>query len=73
MSFCPICKGFHNSNSRCYNKTDQILKDIGIDTSKKKVSSEEFKKSVKEANKVLILICAIVIALFVLMFFLNKL
>ena len=50
MSFCPICKGNHDPDLPCFDKSTQALRDMGIKEKDKK-PKESFKKLSKQADK----------------------
>ena len=61
MSFCPICKGNHDSDIMCVNQKKQIQRDIGID----KVNDNRRRNTIRD--KIALYIIYICIASVILM------
>lgn len=60
MSFCPICGAHHDPEMPCFDRTEEILRDAGIHK-KRKSSAKEFKRTVQEANKSLLILLLILV------------
>ncbi len=59
MSFCPKCNVHHDPSMPCFNRTEEILRDIGIQ--RKRMSQKEFKTTVQKTNRGLIVVMLIFI------------
>ncbi len=64
MSFCPICGTHHDPNFPCADRAGELLRDAGIEP--KPMPEKEFKKTVKEANRSMIIIVIVVVGLILL-------
>jgi hypothetical protein len=64
MSFCPICGTHHDPNFPCADRAGELLHDAGIDP--KPMEEKEFQKTVKKANRSLLIIVIVVISLIIL-------
>ena len=64
MSFCPICGTHHDPNFPCADRAGELLRDAGIEP--KPMPEEEFKKTVKEANRSMIILVIVVATLILL-------
>ena len=60
-SFCPICATHHDPAFPCADRAGEVLRDAGIEP--KPMPEKEFKKTVKEANRSMIIIVIVVAGL----------
>ena len=74
-SFCPICGTHHDPAFPCADRAGELLRDSGLEPTPMK--EEEFQKTVKEANRSMIILAIVVAGLILLTiliaeFLLNK-
>ena len=63
-TFCPICGTHHDPDFPCADRAGELLHDSGLEP--KKMDKKEFQKTVKEANRSMIIVAAVVVGLIIL-------
>jgi hypothetical protein len=63
-SFCPICATHHDPAFPCADRAGELLRDAGLEP--KPMKENEFQKTVKEANRSLIIIITVIVGLIIL-------
>ena len=63
-SFCPICGTHHDPAFPCADRAGEILRDSGLEP--KPMKEKEFQKTVKEANRSMIIVAILVASLILL-------
>jgi hypothetical protein len=69
--FCPICKSWHAPNVLCSDRTTELLRAAGIEP--KPTNEKELKKTIKKADRSLLILLIVILAAFLLGVFLSKL
>ncbi len=69
-SFCPICATHHDPAFPCADRAGEVLRDAGIEP--KPMEEKEFQKTVKEANRSMILLVSAVVGLILLIWLLSE-
>lgn len=64
MSFCPICGTHHDPNFPCADRAGELLRDAGIEP--KPMAEKEFKKTIKKANRSMIVVLIVVLTVLLL-------
>ena len=67
MSFCPICGTHHDPNFPCADRAGEALRDAGLEP--KPMEEKELKKTVKEADRSMLILLLVILAAVVLFFF----
>jgi len=67
MSFCPVCGTHHDPNFPCADRAGEALRDAGLEP--QPMEEKEFKKSVKEADRSMLILLLVILAAVVLFFF----
>jgi hypothetical protein len=62
MSFCPICGAHHDPTMPCTDRAGEILRDTGIKSSP--MPKNEFKKTVRKTNRIILIVFIILGVLF---------
>lgn len=63
-SFCPVCGTHHDPEFPCADRAGEILRDSGLEP--KPMKEKEFQKTVKEANRSMIILVIVVAGLILL-------
>ncbi len=65
--FCPICRAYHDPNFSCADRAGGMLRSTGIE--RKPMSKGELKKTIKEADRTMLIILLVILATVALFFF----
>lgn len=68
MSFCPVCGAHHDPKMPCADRAGELLRDVGVKA--KPMAKKELKKTIKKANRGLVVILIVVLAFCLLIFLL---
>jgi len=68
--FCPICATHHDPAFPCADRAGELLREAGIEP--KPMKEKEFQKTVKEANRSLIILVIFIVGLIILAVLLTK-
>ena len=65
--FCPICRGFHDPDFVCTDRAGAVLRAAGIE--RKPLEKGELQKTIKEADRSMLILLLVILAAVVLFFF----
>ncbi len=71
MSFCPVCGAHHDPKMPCADRAGELLRDAGIE--RKPMAKKELQRTVKKANRSLVILLIVVLSLFPLTIILSHL
>jgi len=64
MSFCPVCGAHHDPKIPCADRAGELLRDAGIEP--KPMAEKELKKTIKKANRSMVIFLIVVLSLLLL-------
>jgi predicted nucleic acid-binding Zn ribbon protein len=64
MSFCPVCGAHHDPEMPCADRAGELLRNIGI--SPAPMGKKDLNKTIKKANRSLVVLLIVVLSLFLL-------
>jgi predicted nucleic acid-binding Zn ribbon protein len=70
MSFCPVCGAHHDPKFPCADRAGELLRDAGIEP--KPIAEKELKKTIKKANRSMIVLLIVVLSLLILTILLSE-
>ena len=59
MSYCSVCGAHHDPNLPCFDRAGEILRDAGMVRPESQMPVEELRKTVKQANRFVLIFVAI--------------
>jgi hypothetical protein len=65
--FCPICRTYHDPDFSCADRAGGILRAAGIE--REPMSKGELKKTIKEADRTMLIILLVIMVAMVFFFF----
>ena len=70
MAFCPICNAHHDPKRPCIDRTNEVLRDIGIE--KPSMPKGKFKNTEKLANKIMLVVLLAFTCIVLMVIFLSR-
>ena len=66
MTFCPVCGAHHDPRAGCFDRTAELTRDAGMEQPESQMPAEELRKTVRQADRFMLIVLAILVGVIVL-------